>query len=129
MSGATDVNYRWVDGPTATAEEWERIEGILTTRGWMSLNRPTSRVLIAEDTDGALLGFIVMQLVPHTEPLWVLPSKRASGIAEELADQMLTFMVSVQARGWMVVADNPAAAKLCEQRGMSKVESPVYVAR
>ena len=127
MSG--EVTYRWIDGPTATQEEWDRFEDILVARGWMSLNRPTSRVLVAEDEHGDLLGFFVMQLVPHTEPLWVRPSKRGSEIAEILADKMLTFMLEVQARGWMLVADNPIVAKMSEQRGMTRVESPVYVAR
>lgn len=126
MSGG--VEYRWIDGPTATAEEWDRVEGVLAVRGWMSLNRPTSRILVAE-REGELLGFMVMQLVPHTEPLWVRPSERGSGIAESLADQMVEFMFSVQSRGWMVVADNPMAAKLCEARGMMKVDAPVYVAK
>lgn len=129
------VTYRWIGGvdsehgPAATKEEWDRIEGILVVRNWMSLNRPTSQVLLAEDAEGQLLGFMVLQLVPHPEPLFVIPSQRASGIAEELADRMLTFMVSIQTRGWMVVADNPAAAKLCEARGMTKLDCPVYVAK
>lgn len=105
------------------------IETILAARGWMSLNRPTSRVLLAEGEHGELLGFFVMQLVPHTEPLWVLPSRRASGIAEELADRMLISMIEMQARGWMLVADNPIVAKMAEARGMVKEESPVYVAK
>jgi len=124
-----EVSYRWVDGPTATDEDWDKLDAILAARGWMSLNRPTTRILLAEDEHGAMLGFFVMQLVPHTEPLWVLPSRRASGIAEELADRMLTFMLEIQARGWMLVADNPVVAKMAEARGMVKEESPVYVAK
>jgi hypothetical protein len=125
----SDPTYRWVDGPTATDEEWDKIEGILASRGWMSLNRPTTRILVADDADGSLLGFICLQMVPHTEPLFVRPSQRGTGLAETLADKMLEFMLSIQARGWMVVADNPIAAELCESRGMVKVESPVYIAR
>jgi hypothetical protein len=123
------IAYRWIDGPTATDKEWGRFEDILVARGWMSLNRPTSRVLVAEDEHGALAGFFVMQLVPHTEPLWVRPSRRGSEVAETLANMMAEFMMSMQARGWMLVADNPIVAKMSEARGMTKVESPVYVAK
>ena len=124
-----DVSYRWVDGITASDADWDRIEAILAARGWMSLNRPTTRILLAEDAEGKLAGFSILQMVPHLEPLWVAPSQRASGLAESLADQMVDFMVSIQARGWMVVAESPFAARLCEREGMVKVEVPVYVAK
>jgi len=125
----SEPTYRWINGPEATDSEWDRIENILVARGWASLNRLASRILVAEDSEGQLLGFLVAQYMIHTEPLWVLPSKRASGIAEELADQMLEYMIEINARGWIVVADNPASANLCEARGMTRIESPVYVAK
>jgi len=125
----SEVNYRWIDGPTATDEEWNRFEDILVARGWMSLNRPTSRVLVAEDEHNELLGFIVMQLVPHTEPLWVRPSQRGTEVANELADRMLSFMIEIQARGWMLVASNDIIAKMAEARGMVRETQPVYVAK
>lgn len=129
MRETNGVSYRWVDGNDATAEDWDRVERILAARGWLSLNRPTTRILIAEDAGGELLGFICLQMVPHTEPLFLRPSARGTGIAEELADRMLEFMLSIRARGWMTVADSPVAEKLCEARGMVRIESPVYVAR
>jgi hypothetical protein len=125
----SEIAYRWLNGPDATDAEWDRIEQILIARGWMSLNRLASRILIAEDTDGALLGFFVCQYVIHTEPLWVVPSRRGGEIAEQLADQMLGYMMEIQARGWMLIANDPVAAKMAEARGMVREESPVYVAK
>lgn len=121
----SDVQYRWLDGPMASQEDWDRIELLLSTRGWMSLNRLTSRILIAE-REGQLVGFHVFQLVPSAGPLWVKPSDRGSGVAEHLADEMLAFFAETCARGWMVVATNPSSAKLCETRGMHLIKSPVY---
>ncbi len=94
----------------------------------MSLNRATSRVRVAEDTEGNLKGFFVLQLTPQAGPLWVAPSERSTGLADELADDMLEFLVDAHARGWLVVADSPHVPPLCEARGMRRVESPVYVA-
>ena|ERR1035437_8347136 len=125
------IEYRWVDGPTATAEDWDRVESILAARGWMSLNRATSRILIAEapGPDGRLLAFVVFQLIPHLEPLWIAPSVRGTGLAEELSDRIIRFMVENGARGWISVADSPFAEKLCEREGMVRVSSPVYIAK
>jgi hypothetical protein len=121
------IRFLWYDGPTCDDTEWDRIENILAARGWMSLNRPTSRILVAEDVDGKIQGFLVLQLCPHTEPLWVAPSARATGLAEELVDRMVKFMEQVQIRGYIATADSPFAAQLCENHGMTKVDKPVYV--
>jgi len=123
----SEVIYRWIDGPDASVEDWDRIEGLLAAKGWMSLNRLTSRILMAEDADGVLLGFHVFQMVPYCGPLYVKPSVRGTGVAEELADKMLSFLIDVQARGWLVTAESTHAEKLCVARGMKRVESPVYV--
>lgn len=123
------VSYRWMNGWEASDAEWERIESILAARGWMSLNRNSSRILVAEDWKTAeLIGFLCLQMVPHTEPLYVRPSARATGVAEELANRMVEFLTEVHARGWFVVADSEHARKLCEERGMKRIENPVYVA-
>lgn len=121
-----DITFRWIDGPTASQKDWDRVEDILVSRGQMILARAVTRILMAE-RGGELEGFIVLQLVPHTEPLFVKPSARGTGLAEELADRMVDYMNEVHARGYMVVADNPSAARLCEARGMTRVEAPVYV--
>ena len=93
----------------------------------MSLGKASSRILIAEGPSGELLGFFVLQLIAHTEPLFVVPSRRASGIAEGLADHMLEFMQEAKARGWMLVTDNPLVAKMSEARGMVPIQSSMKV--
>jgi len=92
----------------------------------MSLNRATSRILVAEDSEGKLVGFQVLQLVPHVEPLYVAPSARATGLAEELVERMVKFLGEVQIRGYLASAESPFAAQLCEKHGMTKLDYPVY---
>jgi hypothetical protein len=134
MADAEDIKFEWIDGPDsrgprpATHEEWDAIDEVCAARGWMSLNRTLTRVLVAT-RDGKIVGFHVMQLVPHTEPLYVYVAERGTDLAARLADQMVEFMLSVKARGWLVIADSPHAKKMCEERGMMKVKSPVYVAK
>jgi hypothetical protein len=124
----SEVKYRWCDGPTASQEDWDRVESILAARGWSSLNRPTSRILIAE-VDGELAGFHIFQFYPHAEPQWVRPRYRGTEISATLADKMLEFLMDAKVRGFMVVADSEFAVALCEQRGMTKLNAPVYIAR
>ena len=115
------MTYKWIEG-----DDLKALEPILESRGWTSLNNKTCRALCAYDGEH-LAGFLVLQLFPHCEPLWVSKDYRGTGVAEDLADKMMEFMSKIQARGFMVIADNPAAAALCERHGMRKVESAVYI--
>lgn len=126
------IKFEWLDGPDneygtrcATEAEWSEIDDICVKRGWMSLNRRMTRILTAQ-RDDKIVGFHVMQMVPHAEPIYLAKEERGKGIAEELADHMLEFMATINARGWFVVADSPEAKKLCKERGMVEVKSPVY---
>lgn len=121
-----DVRYRWIDGPTASDADWDTIDLLMATSGWPSLNRATTRIRLAEDATGKVLGFSVLQLFPHAEPLWVAPSARGTGIAEKLTDDMFAFLQEVRVRGFLVVASSPFAQRLCEQHGMKPLEHPVY---
>jgi hypothetical protein len=121
-----EVTYRWLDGPTATQDEWDKLELILASRGWMSFNRQVTRILVAE-CGTKLAGFFGMSLVPHAGPLFVSPSFRGTTVANELAERMNEFFVETHARGVIIVAESPMVERMCEQRGMIRVTKPIYV--
>jgi len=125
MIDAANVRYRWVGGREASAADWDAIEAVLAARGWMSLNRQTCRIRVAEQ-DGVIVGFSVFQWLPYCGPLYVAPSHRGTGLAEQLSDDTIGFLEECNARGWIAVADSPFAKKLCEAHGMTRLESPVY---
>jgi hypothetical protein len=121
--------FRWINGFQDTPEvaaDWERIDRLLQVRGALPLNRPTTRILVAEDETGKLLGFLCMTLLPHIEPMWILPAERGTGLPEELGKQMQSFMEECRAPIVYLVADNPFVIRLAEKHGMELIESPVY---
>lgn len=122
-----DTRYRWVDGINCTDAEWQQIDAMLLARGWMSLNRATSRILLAETPNGHLLGFNVVQMMPYIGPLFVIPSARGTGIAQELATKLFEFLATVEVRGFIAMAQSKHAEKICVDIGMQLVESPVYI--
>jgi Acetyltransferase (GNAT) family len=128
---AGGITYKWLDGPSLTDAEWAReteaIDRVIEARGWMRLNKNTSRIRIAEDADGKLAGFYIFQMIGHAEPLYVRPSMRGTEVADRLADDMEKWLLETDARGWVLMADSPITAKMAEKRGMVRVESPVYV--
>jgi hypothetical protein len=136
MSDNTEnpITFEWLDGPEsggarpATQAEWDAIDEVCASRGWMSLNRQMTRVLVAKRGDD-IVGFHVLQLIPHTEPLYVDPKERGTELAADLADGMVKYLTDVKARGWMVLAGNAHTEKLCKERGMVKVANAVYVTK
>jgi hypothetical protein len=126
MSDADDqITYRDTDGLSATQEEWDALEKVLSTRGWMSLNRNTTPCIsLATDAQG-LAGFFVCQFVCHAGPLWVRPRLRGTDVPFKLASHMYDMISG--SRGVVIVADSPWTMKMCEMAKMKRVESPVYV--
>jgi predicted N-acetyltransferase YhbS len=121
------ITKRWIDGPFASSEDWDRLDQVLVAKGQMALNRSTSRVLVAEDDKGKMVAFCAFQLIPFAGPLHVNREWRGTGLAEELNDEMVEFMVNAHVRGWIVIADSKFVADYCEKIDMTKVQSPVYV--
>lgn len=119
------ITKRWLHGLDATEDEWNQIDLILQAQGWSSLNRQTTLMELAEDEQG-IVGMIILQLHPLVGPEYVRPSARGTGLAAELADDMVVKMQEMDARGWLVVADSAHAAKLCRERGMIQVMEPVF---
>jgi acetyltransferase (GNAT) family protein len=122
----SNLTYRWIDGHSATTAEWDAIDQKLAAKGWMSLSRELTRVRVAE-RDDKIVGMAVLQHIAHIEPLLVDRSEFGTGVAERLADDMISFMNEIHARGYMAICEHPAAVKLCEDHGMIKVTYPVYI--
>jgi GNAT superfamily N-acetyltransferase len=122
----SEITYRWIDGHSATQEEWDAIDLKLAARGWMSLNRELTRIRVAEH-DGKIVAMFVLQHIPHIEPLLVDRRYQGTGVTDQLINDMQDFLAEVKARGFMAVCESPIAKKFCEDRGMVQVPHPVYV--
>ena len=119
METAT-LTYKWL-----YCDELNTLEPILKARGWMSLNHDTSAAYCAYD-DKKLVGFLVVQLIPHVEPMYVDIRHRGTGVAEQLGQGVADYLREAHCRGAMLIADSPATAKLAEKFKMTKITSPVY---
>ena len=119
------VKYRWLESPTQ--EEWLAIDSLLEKYKWMSLSPDFSKVEVAELDSGEIVGISCVQAVPMCGPLLVLPKYRGAGIAEKLANDTISSLRGMNARGWIVIAESPHVPKLCEAQGMRKLDSPVFV--
>lgn len=122
-----DLTYKWLDN-----EDIAALDPIMFARKLPALNRETTRVRAAYDGD-KLVGFLVLQLMPHMEPLYVDRDYRGQGdarggmIANQLIDDMFAFTAECGIRGFVCIADNPIVEQICYERGLQPVGSPVYI--
>src|SRR5512135_1973620 len=56
-------------------EEWNLLKGLAENDDWIP-HPGSSAVIVAQDNDDKIVGFLVAQLAVHVEPLWVAPSGR-----------------------------------------------------
>jgi hypothetical protein len=115
----------WLFGTDIPPDKWSQIDEILATHGWSSLNPETTLMLLIEDEKG-IVGFMVSQFHPLVGPAYVRPSSRGSDLQNSMAKEMIKKLEELQARGWLVVADNRHTAQLCREHGMTEVTDPVF---
>lgn len=120
------TTYRWLE-PSDIAE-WVNPE--CRRMGWLEFNinedLPTCRVLGAFEGPN-LVGFFGFSLIPHLGPLWTDSEHRDGVVSRELASKMAEFMMAVNTRGALMIADSPVTARLAERFGLEHVSSPVFI--
>jgi hypothetical protein len=124
----SEITTRWINLWEATEAEVAQIDFVLESRNAMKLALRTTRVLVKESA-GRIIAFHVLQLIPHTEPLWIAEEFRGTDLAREMANEMVAFMHGMNARGWLCIADSPHAEALCREFKMELVTAPVYMAK
>ena len=119
------MTYRWL-----TDEEVDTlVNPDMQRHGWAMLNIPTARVMGAFDDAGTLVASFSLQLHPLLGPLLRHDNtQRDNGeTSRELTRNMEAYLEETQARGWLVIADNPITERLCARHGMQRVVSPVFL--
>lgn len=116
-----DITFKYLVG-----SELDQLDSIFKLRGWTPLNKELSSAIAAYDGD-KLIGFHVLQFVAHVEPMYLDKQYRGQGITNILAKRMVETLLEAGVRSYVAIADDPAAAVLCEQSGMKKITSPVFV--
>jgi hypothetical protein len=99
--------------------EWERLLPIYATVNADVPDPDVAHVVVAEDAD-QIVGMLVLQLIPHLEPLWVAPAHRHTRLWHDLSTAMLATLPA--GLTFYTFSSRPAIAKLAARIGM--VEQP-----
>ena len=91
------------------------------------MSDPKTAVVFGAIEGNQLIGYCICQMVMHAEPLWVDPEHRGNrmGITEQLAE-IANEYVSQHGK-WVCVTTNPFVDRICQSRGMKKIDGQIYV--
>lgn len=120
------VNFRWIE--QGDKGGLDRLKPVMEEFGWTPLNPYFSKALIAENEQGQIVGFNVLQMVARPEPLWVAKQYRGemSGLASELAAQMIEHLREAQCPYWAIKTESPYVERLCIANRMKMSDVPFY---
>jgi GNAT superfamily N-acetyltransferase len=127
VTPATPVHYRVV-----ADAELLLLEPLFRKLGWALPDPDFAKAVVAEAGEGPdalILGFSVVQFVPHSEPMWVDPNCRGTGIAEGLMAAVTHYIeLDCHIRRYLCVAKPGSfAARLCERNHMALYPGQVWV--
>lgn len=119
-----EYKYRFL-----SAEEYPILDALFEVQGFGPVPDPKlSAIAVAQDDAGIIKGVLVMQLVPHVEPLWIAEECRG-----RVSTQKLIHMIENGAKdmGCKVLvtteSKNPTSNRFSELNGMSKVSGAVFI--
>lgn len=119
-----EVQYRLIFGTNPEHRcEWQAICYIFQQLKWAPPDPQYVVFLIAESGEpgkqAILLGFHTIQFMIHTEPMWVAPSARGAGVAEELTRRMVEYATGMCGITKFVANCKPGSfsSRLCESNG------------
>lgn len=75
---------------------------------------------------GVIVGFHVLQLVPHAEPIWISPEHRGKVDWRKLNEQLEAPFAAVQAGEFYTFSDSPRVAAMLKKVGYEEMPYKVW---
>ena len=119
-----EYKYRFLN-----AEEYPILNRLFEIQGLGPVPNPKiSAIAVAQDDKGVIKGVLVMQMVPHIEPLWIDESARG-GVNTGRLIHMTENCVKELGCKVFVTTESPIenVNRLCDITGMTKIAGGVYV--
>lgn len=104
-------------------DEWISLRPTFVEQGSDLPHPEFARILVAE-RDGTRIGFLVIQLVPHLEPIYVEEASRGTGVSLALAKAaQAQFPAGIH---YYAFVPNPTIEALAIQAGLTKRPWAIY---
>lgn len=105
--------------------DWRTVEAEFKRRGVVAPSKTSARVFAAIEND-EVVGFLVVQLVVHAEPIWIHEDYRGKVNWQKLVRMGEDFLGRNTGREYYAFAPNDHIEAMCEIVGMEKMLWIVY---
>ena len=102
--------------------EWDVLSARFATYGGRLPDPRTSQIAVAEE-DGVIVGFLVLQFVPHLEPLWIDEAHRGKVYWPKLQRLLEDHL---DAGDYFVFAPTDRMAELADAAGLEALPWTLY---
>jgi len=116
--GRPAMEYRFL-----APEEFELTRPSMEENGGEVPDPSQSAIAAAFDGD-RLVGYAVLQLIPHLEPVYIAPEARGK-VDWRRFQTMLEGLFEASGM-YLTTTDNPRVAKMCERAGMEELPYRVF---
>jgi|SRR5688572_27103858 len=110
------IKYRWL-----TQEEFPLLAPVFAEQDAALPNPLLSAVFAAFNDAEELVGFHVLQLVPHAEPMWIHPEYRAKVNWREFQRGIESLFDHAEGGTYFIFPGDERIAKLCKRGGMTEM--------
>ncbi len=106
--------------------EWDRLKGLIPQDDWIP-DPANGRIMIAE-RNGSIIGFCVIQLAVHIDPLWVSGDEQNGMTAVRLWNMAVENLKQNGVNVFYVFAETGGAAGYLERLGLKRLNFIPYAA-
>lgn len=107
-------------------DEWEKLKGLAENDEWIP-HPSTSAVIIAEDNDDKIVGFLVAQLAVHVEPVWVTPADRGTSTMFMMWRNMQEHLKDQGVKNYFCHASSAQIGSYLERLGLKRLDYLSYL--
>ena len=123
---------QWIGDAVTTrllpADEYARLVPFFLATPDAMPSAISSQTAVAEDSDGNIIGFFVLQLVAHAEPIWVAEDYRQQGVAKLLIDE-INGVADEHGLSYYSFAQDERVEQLCAENGMQRLPYVIFLRR
>jgi hypothetical protein len=114
------IEYRFL-----APEEYEGLRPVFEENGG-DLPSPQLSAIFAAFSEDKVVGFHVLQYVPHAEPMWVDPEFRGQVNWREFQRGIESLFDKEEGGSYYIFPSDERVAKMCKRGGMTQVELPAW---
>lgn len=115
------INYRFL-----TPDEFSLLEPSITENGGDLPDQNLSVVAGAFNDQNRLVGYAVLSLIPHLEPVQIDEDYRAKVSWRNFQDMIEGLFDKEKGGSYFALASSPKIEKVCRRAGMVPVDMPLY---